>query len=95
MNASTRTNQNTGNYEILIEVSRSELDVTNTDSLLWKALELAATDLAKTYIKDHQDEVLAKLNPQAVANLAIADSARLLREQFIDPRRRKDTKDDK
>lgn len=48
--------------------------------VLERALDKVADAIAERFLADHLQEVLAMLNPEAVANLAVADAAGSIRE---------------
>lgn len=45
-----------------------------------RAIEKVAQAVADQFLADHQQEILKYLDPQAIANLAVADSAAGVRE---------------
>jgi RimJ/RimL family protein N-acetyltransferase len=47
-----------------------------------RAIEKVADAIAERFLADHLQEVLAYLDPQAVANLAVADAAGAIREML-------------
>ena len=51
-------------------------------------LETAAKELAQVFIREYGQEVLAKLDPQAIANLAVAEAAgeisKAIKQKFPD-----------
>lgn len=69
--------------EIVIRVSQDEIMGGRLD--LNEAMLEGAKEVAKAYIEQNMSEILGKMDPAAVANLAIAESAKLIRAQFIDP----------
>lgn len=69
--------------EIIIQIGHDEMMGGRLD--LTAAMQEGAAQIAKAYIEEHMSEVLGKMDPAAVANLAIAESAKLIRTQFIDP----------
>lgn len=76
--------------EIIIRVGHDEIMGGRLN--LNEAMLEGAKEIAKTYIEDHMAEVLSKMDPTAVANLAIAESAKLIRKQFIDlPKKEKES----
>jgi hypothetical protein len=72
-------------YTILTRTYVEDLDMNNMRSIFKTIADTELAELSKQWVQDNQGEILKHLNPQAVANLAIADSARLVRAQFIDP----------
>lgn len=85
MEISSRTNTQTNTIDIVITIAQHEFDTADPKSLVRRALTDAAKSLAETYIEENKATILENINPVAVANLAIADSAKLVRKQFIDP----------
>ena len=69
--------------EILIRVGRDEMMGGNIN--LTAAMQEGAKEIAKAYIEENMSAIMSKMDPAAVANLAIAESAKLIRAQFIDP----------
>jgi len=57
-----------------------------------KTAEEQLKKIAEHFIEENKSDILKHLDPQAIANLAIADSARLVREKFIDPPTKKENK---
>lgn len=49
-------------------------------AIIREVIQKAAEVIAQRFIDDHGVEILKALDPQAVANLAIADSGRAVRE---------------
>lgn len=43
-------------------------------SLIMKTLELAATKIAEKFVAERGQEIIAAMDPQAIANLAVANS---------------------
>lgn len=66
-------------YTISTHISALENAYTGKD-ILQRAAEKVASALAEQFLADHAQEVLKHLDPQAVANLAIADAAGAIRE---------------
>lgn len=48
--------------------------------ILSRAIDAAASAIAERFLADHLQDVLAMLNPEAIANLAVADAAGAIRE---------------
>lgn len=71
--------------EIVIRLGHDELVGGRID--LSKAMQDAAKEIATAYIEENMSAVMGKMDPTAVANLAIAESAQLIRKQFIDPKK--------
>lgn len=69
--------------EIIIRVGRDEMMGGKLD--LTAAMQEGAKEIAKAYIEENVSAIMGKMDPAAVANLAIAESAKLIRQQFIDP----------
>ena len=76
--------------EIIIRLGHDELTGGRLD--LTAAMQEGARQVATAYIEEHMSEVLGKMDPAAVANLAIAESAKIIRERFIDPPKEKKEK---
>jgi hypothetical protein len=85
MKVSSHSDPTSQIVRVIIEVTEKEFAMGDPRSLLREALTEAAKDLATTYVEDNKMVILEKISPAAVANLAIADSAKLVRQQFIDP----------
>ena len=70
-----------GTRDTIVTTRLSEMDVTRCgDTILRVAIERVAEDIAKRFIADHAQELMAMIDPQAVANLAVADAAGAIRE---------------
>lgn len=69
--------------EIIIRVGRDEMMGGNIN--LTAAMQEGAKEVAKAYIEENMSAIMGKMDPAAVANLAIVESAKLIRAQFIDP----------
>lgn len=76
--------------EIVIRIGHDEIVGGRLD--LTEAMQEGAAQIAKAYMEEHMPEILAKMDPSAVANLAIAESAQLIRKRFIDPPKEKKEK---
>ena len=65
---------------------KSTLAVTIQDSLceatIYAVLHLVAEKIADRYVEEHYAEIVAKLDQQAIANLAIADSGKKIAEEI-------------
>lgn len=85
MNIHAESSPHSDSIRIIIDVANTELSLSDPKSLIRESLSKAAAKLATTYIEENKMAILEKISPEAVANLAIADSAKLVREQFIDP----------
>ena len=86
MKVTTNQDTSTNSYNILINITGDDFAGGKLD--LTAAINDAAKELAKDYVKDNSAEILAAMNPVAVSNLAIAESAKLLRTKFIDPEKK-------
>jgi 2-hydroxychromene-2-carboxylate isomerase len=60
-------------------ISAIEMEVVSRD-ILQRAIEKVADAVAERFLSDHLQDTLAMLNPEAVANLAVADAAGAIRE---------------
>jgi hypothetical protein len=69
---------NTG-YRLSAYMSGPEVADTQ-GMIVRRAIEIVADRLAEQFLNDHGADILAALDPQAIANLAIADSGRAVRE---------------
>ena len=69
--------------EIVIQLGHDELMGGRLD--LTAAMQEGAKEVAKAYIEQNMAEVLKGMDPAAITNLAIAESAKMVREKFIDP----------
>lgn len=59
----------------------SENDVQFLGKQVWeRAIDITAKLIAEEFIKKHGQEVLAKLDPQAIANLSVAQAGAAIRE---------------
>lgn len=70
--------------EIIIRVTREELARTfggQNAKIMERIVETIVNDITDALLP----QILAKLDSQAIANLAIAESAKLIRTRFIDP----------
>lgn len=92
MNVRSQVNNESQTISVIIDIATNELDTKNPKAIIYEAIDKAVNELANTYVQEHKSEILAAVNPIAVANLAIADSAKLVREQFIDPGNKKNAK---
>ena len=66
-------------YRLSGSVDTVEIDATR-GAIMRRVVDLVAEKLAEQFLHDHGPEILARLDPQAIANLAIADSGRAVRE---------------
>jgi hypothetical protein len=71
--------------DLIIHIGMERFDTDNPASLISKALEEAASKFASEWVEQNKALIIENINPIAVANLAIADSAKLVRTQYIDP----------
>lgn len=80
-----------GNYTFTVEISAvtSFLEKNFPALVMEKVREQVISTLAADYVDQHRAEILTSMNPTAVANLAIADAARGIREKLLDPKERK------
>lgn len=79
MDINTYRGTDTPEQRIVMRLSDIELAHFGPD-LLARALDKAAEHIAAVFLETHQNEILAKLDPQAVANLAIAASGAAVRD---------------
>lgn len=68
-------------YLLRGELSETAIEATR-GAILREVIERAAEILAQRFIDDYGVEILKAIDPQAVANLAIADSGRAVRESL-------------
>jgi hypothetical protein len=73
-------------------VSDIESHIKDVKGIFREVANVQLEAISKQWVEDNQGEILKHLNPQAVANLAIADSARHVREKFIDPPKKESKK---
>lgn len=79
--ASMETHVENYSTDTLITTRLSQHDIARfSDVILRRAFEMVARDIADRFLADKAQEILACLDPQAVANLAVADSAASVRE---------------
>jgi len=68
-------------YRLTGYLSEPEIAVAQ-GSIVREAIQIVAEKIAQQFIDDHGAEILAALDVQAIANLAIADSGRAVRESL-------------
>lgn len=64
---------------LLTQVSAAESAMLSKE-IISEVIRQVAAAIAEQFLADHANDILAKLDPQAIANLAIADSGRAVRE---------------
>jgi hypothetical protein len=69
----------TSGYRLSGLIGLTEIEATR-GAIMREAIEKVAAIVAERFLADHLQDVLACLNPQAVANLAVADAAGAIRE---------------
>jgi hypothetical protein len=79
-------------YEVVTRTIIEDIDMNNMKSIFKEVAGVQLKAISEKWVEDNQGEILKHLNPQAVANLAIADSARHVREKFIDPPKKESKK---
>lgn len=82
-----------GGYLIAVKVlDKQLLQHTSQDvpAFIARVQEVLVGLVAAAFWREHKDRVLAYLDPQAVANLALADAARKVREELLDPKKDED-----
>jgi LDH2 family malate/lactate/ureidoglycolate dehydrogenase len=75
---------NEDTYRLTIDISSSAFGYGKLN--LGEAFNEAGMEFAKQWVSDNQSEILKNIDPVAVANLATAESAKLIRQSFIDPK---------
>lgn len=94
MRAEAHRNNETGTYDIIISIPEADIAAGGNIDLT-AALNAAVVAVAKKYVQDNSAAIMRAMNPQAIANLAIAESAQLIRQRHIDPKPIKAKKEQK
>lgn len=80
-----------GGYAIVAKINRRELEMSESSSemrgVVNNIMDSVIALAAAAYFADHKSEIFAAMSPEAIANLAVADAARHLRESVIDPKK--------
>lgn len=79
MRVTDATNPATDEHAFTLSLTR--LDTSRLmDTVLERAIQMTAEHIAAVWVEQHQQELLAKLDPQAVANLAVAAAGGAIRD---------------
>lgn len=77
-----------GSSTLMVEVERSDFMEMLPDLIVRAVVERVSAEIAAKFTEEHAQEILAALDPQAIANLAIAGGAaavnKTLREKLPD-----------
>ena len=74
-----RSDPRTGGLTVTTRIDTLGLEAHQRTAMEY-AIRLIAKDIAERFLADHAQDILKMLDPQAIANLAIADSAAGVRE---------------
>jgi hypothetical protein len=69
----------TKGYLLRGRIDDAEIEFANKQ-IMTRVFEKVSDAIAERFLADHLQDVLAMLNPEAVANLAVADAAGAIRE---------------
>lgn len=79
MTIDSYVNAREGGATVRLHLSEMER-IMASPMVLEKAIQLAAEHIAALFLEQHQQDILARLDPQAIANLAVAASGAAVRE---------------
>jgi 23S rRNA maturation mini-RNase III len=71
--------ENAEQYETILRISHVEAAYLGR-AVYEKAVEIAAHRIADAFVAAHQQDVFAKMDAQAIANLAVAEATNAVRE---------------
>lgn len=71
--------------DLVITIRVQNIIATESEALILGAITERIKDVAKAYVEQETPHIISNIDPQAVANLALAESASLVCKRFIDP----------
>lgn len=85
-----RTNdEHGGAYTVTVRIPEEAMRQAPKEAMgfMRGVLDLLATTAAVAFWEEHRTDVLNQIDPLAVANLAIVEAAKALRQDLIDPKK--------
>lgn len=79
MNITPRTNHNTMSRLYKVSIEQEEI-LSLCESIRGRTIELVAQQLAKDILANNYNEIMSKISPEAIANMAIAEAGAAVNE---------------